>query len=98
MSISLDNSLLTIILITDVNIIDKRWILLDDHLGNIIVYTSGIQETHVKDVFSHSGTLVDIPKNRSCSIAYSGRRNENKRQVIKQHKRGDISTCLMRVL
>lgn len=65
-------SLLTIKLITDVNIIDKRWILLNDDLGNFIMYTSGIQETQVKNVFSHSSTLVNIPADRSCGTAYSG--------------------------
>ena len=74
--------LLTIILITDVNIIDKRWILLNDDLGNFIVYTSGIQETQVKNVFSHSSTLVDIPADRSCSIAYSGRQDENHERTV----------------
>lgn len=69
-------SLLTIILITDVNIIDKRWKLLDNHLSNIIVYTSSIQETHVKNIFSHSSTLVDIPKNKSCNAACSRHRDE----------------------
>lgn len=74
---------LTIILITDVNIIDERWKLLDNHLSNIIVYTSSVQETHVKNVFSHSSTLVDVPKNKSCSAsaAYSRHRDENKRKV-----------------
>ena len=65
-------SLLTIILITDVNIIDKRWILLNDDLGNFIMYTSGIKEAQVKNVFSNSSTLVDIPVDRFCSTAYGG--------------------------
>lgn len=72
-------SLLTIKLVTDVNIIDQRRIFLYDHLGNIIMYTGGIQETQVKNVLSHSSTLVDIPVNMSCSTAYSACRAENKR-------------------
>lgn len=62
---------LTIKLITDINIIDQRWVLHYDHLGNIIVHTSGIEEAQVKDGFSHSGTLADIPVNTSCVAACS---------------------------
>lgn len=61
---------LTVILITNVNVVDEIWKLLNDYFGDIIVNTGGIQKTHMKDGLSHSSTLVDIPVHTSCPTPY----------------------------
>ena len=60
---------LTIVLITEINIIDKIGKSFYDHLGKIIMHTSGIQKTQMKDGFTNSCSQVDIPVDLSSLIA-----------------------------
>ena len=60
---------LTIVLITEINIIDKIGKSFYDHLGKIIMYTSSIQKTQMKDGFTNSCSQVDIPVDLSSFIA-----------------------------
>lgn len=60
---------LTIVLITEINIIDKIGKSFNDHLGKIIMHTSSIQKTQMKDGFTNSCSQVDIPVDLSSFIA-----------------------------
>lgn len=60
---------LTIVLITEINIIDKIGKSFYDHLGKIIMHTSSIQKTQMKDGFTNGRSQVDIPVDLSSFIA-----------------------------
>lgn len=60
---------LTIVLITEINIIDKIGKSFYDHLGKIIMHMCGIQKTQMKDGFTNGCSQVDIPVDLSSLIA-----------------------------
>ena len=57
---------LTIILVTQVDIIDHGRISLDDSLGELIVHISSIQKTQVKSILPHSTNMVHVPAKTSA--------------------------------